>query len=706
MAIAPRAAPSAAPAPAVVPALAAAVALVVVLALALTDAPSAVAAAPTAVAPIAATPTTGAATLPPAAAALATRTLAELADDLATGRTTSVTLVDAYLARIAALDAAGPTLRSVLAVNPDARAQALALDAERRAGRVRGPLHGVPILVKDNVDTADPLPTTAGSLALAANVTARDAPAIARLRAAGAIVLGKTNLSEWANFRSTSSTSGWSAVGGRTLNPHALDRNPCGSSSGSGAAVAASLAAAAIGSETDGSIVCPASANGVVGVKPTVGLVSRTHVVPISASQDTLGPMTATVRDAALLLTAMAGTDPADPATRDADARRRDYTQALSPDALRGVRVGVARWGDVPAPLAPAWERALATLRAAGAELVDVRESGVPDELGRHEFAVLLTEFAVGVNDYLATTPPAVSTRTLADLIEFNRANAARQMPWFAQELFESAAATKGLADPEYVASRDTARRMAGADGIDRLLRENRVAMLVAPTLGPAWMTDLVNGDQYEGPSSSRLAAVAGYPHVTVPMGDVHGMPVGLSFYGAAWTEAELLAAAYAFERRADARRLPQYRPTAMLAAVPAPGAGTAGTAGAAPDEAALLRANAEYDAALVGGDGAALDRLYADDFRYVGPGAVIRDKRAQIAAFTGGAIDLLEGRSDEVVVKRYGDTAAMTGRFTGRVREGGREYSFVERYSAVWVIDDGRWRLALEHGTVVPDGR
>jgi amidase len=507
-------------------------------------------------------------TLPPLALALAERSLSEVADDLAAGRVTSEALVDAYLARIAALDARGPTLRSVLAVNPVAREQARALDAERRAGRVRGPLHGVPILVKDNVETADPLPTTAGSLALRENVTGRDAAAIARLREAGVLVLGKTNLSEWANFRSTSSTSGWSAMGGLVRNPHALDRNACGSSSGSAAAIAAGLAAAAIGTETNGSIVCPASANGIVGVKPTVGLVSRTHVVPISATQDTAGPMTATVRDAALLLGAMAGSDPADPATREADARRRDYAAALRPDALRGLRIGVARWQGPHYPATnPVYERALATLREAGAELVEIAESGVPRELGEHEFAILLTEFKAGLNAYLASTPATVRARTLADLIAFNRAHAAEQMPWFGQEIFEQAEATPGTSDPAYRRALEDARRLAGPEGIDRLLREHRVTLLVAPTDGPAWMTDLVNGDPpFKGSSSSQLAAVAGYPHVTVPMGHVHGLPVGLSFYGTAWTEAELLAAAYAFEQRARARVLPRYAPTVIAA--------------------------------------------------------------------------------------------------------------------------------------------
>jgi amidase len=490
------------------------------------------------------------------------RPLSELADDLKAGRTTSVALVDAYLARIAALNRTGPSIRAVIAVNPEARAEARALDAERRAGHVRGPLHGVPVLVKDNVETADPVATTAGSLALKDNITRRDAPAIARLRAAGAVILGKTNLSEWANFRSTSSTSGWSGVGGLVRNPWALDRTACGSSSGSGAAVAASFAAAAVGTETDGSILCPSSVNGLVGLKPTVGLVSRTHVVPISASQDTAGPMARTVRDAALLLAALAGSDPADPATAEADRHREDYAAALRPDALAGVRIGVARFlAGSHSPTTAAFERGLARLRAAGAELVEITESGIPS-LGADEHLILTTEFKAGLNAYLASTPDTVKVRSLADLIAFNRAHAAEEMPWFGQELLELSETTAGLDDPAYKAARDRARRAAGPDGIDRLLAEHKVAMLVAPTMGPPWMIDLVNGDQSNLPSADQLAAVAGYPHVTVPMGDVKGLPVGMSFFGPAWSEAKLLAAAYAFEQRGGKPRVATLAPT------------------------------------------------------------------------------------------------------------------------------------------------
>lgn len=493
-----------------------------------------------------------------APAALPERSLTALSDDMAAGRSSSERLVKAYLARIAAIDRAGPTLRSVIATNPDAVAQARALDVERRMTGPRGPLHGVPILIKDNIDTRDAMPTTAGSLALKDNVTGRDAPLVARLRAAGAVVLGKTNLSEWANFRDPDSTSGWSAVGGLVRNPHALDRNACGSSSGSGAAVAANLAAAAIGTETDGSIICPATVNGIVGFKPTVGLVSRTHVVPISASQDTAGPMTRDVRDAALLLTAIAGTDPADAATVDADARRQDYVAALSPEALRGKRIGVLRYRTGTNPAVDAlFAEALATLRGRGAELVDIADSGVPRTLGEIESLVLHTEFKAGLNAYLASTPPTVTVRTLAALIAFNEANAARELALFGQRTFVEAEATRGLDDPAYRAARAEAKRLAGPAGIDRLLADHRVSLLVAPTMGPAWMTDVVNGDQYSGGSSGQLPAVAGYPHLTVPMGAVRGLPVGLSFIGTAWADAEVLAAGYAYEQASRRRVVP-----------------------------------------------------------------------------------------------------------------------------------------------------
>ena len=486
--------------------------------------------------------------------------LADAAAMMADGRTTSVALTQAYLARIAAIDRQGPTLRSVIAVNPDALAQARTLDAERVAGRVRGPLHGVPILVKDNIETLDPMPTTAGSLALKDNLTRRDAPVVARLRAAGAVILGKTNLSEWANIRSSDSMSGWSAIGGLVRNPYALDRTACGSSSGSGAATAASLAAAALGTETDGSVVCPSAMNGLVGLKPTVGLVSRTHVVPISHSQDTPGPMARSVRDAAMLFSAMIGVDPADAATKDAGAHARDHAAALSIDALKGRRVAVLR-PRMSADLAQVYDRALAVLKAAGAELVDVEAPRV-EGIGAKEFTVLKAELKADLDAYLATTPPAVKTRTLAQVIAFNAANRAAEMPFFAQDIFVDAQAMKGLDDKAYLDARRESQA-AAASAITGLLDTAKATVIVSPSYGAPWPSDPVHGDQSSGPSASSLPAISGFPHLTVPMGLVDGLPVGLSFIGAAYSDGTLLNAGYAYEQRAKARVRPGYRPQA-----------------------------------------------------------------------------------------------------------------------------------------------
>jgi amidase len=457
----------------------------------------------------------------------------------------------AALARVQQLN---PGVNAVRAVDPTAIDQARALDRMRRA---RGPLFGMPILIKDNIETAGPLPTTAGSLALADNVGHRDAPLVARLRAAGAVILGKTNLSEWANIRSNNSISGWSAVGGQVRNPYALNRNPCGSSSGSGAAVAAGMVPAAIGTETDGSITCPAAINGIVGFKPTVGLVSRTYVVPISHSQDTPGPMTTNVRDAALVLNAIAGSDPADPATAEADAHRVDYAAGLNPNALRGVRIGVMRFAS-GFGTNEALEAALAVLRAQGATLVDIAEFQGREEMGRNELIVLLAELKTDMNAYLATTPRAVRSRTLADLIAFNRRHADAELSLFGQELFERAEATHGL-DDDYRRARATSLRLAGRDGIDKLLHDNNVVALVGPTMPPAWPIDAVNGDQISGGGAGSLAAVAGYPHLTVPMGQVRGLPVGLSFIGARWDDARILALGYAYEQASHRRVAPRF---------------------------------------------------------------------------------------------------------------------------------------------------
>jgi len=487
------------------------------------------------------------------------KTIAQLSADISSNAITVEALIKSYLDRIAAVDDAGPKLNAVLAVNPNAVANAQSLDSLRKGGVDRGPLHGIPILLKDNIETSDPMPTTAGSLALQDNLANRDSPLVARLRAAGAVILGKTNLSEWANFRSNGSTSGWSAVGGQTKNPHVLDRNPCGSSSGSGAAVAAGLAPAAIGTETDGSIVCPASASGIVGIKPTVGLVPRTHIVPISASQDTAGPMALTVADAALILTVIAGSDPSDPATKDADAHKSDYTKALDPNALQGKRIGVARFlTGYHVPTDAAFEQALAELTEAGATLVDIKELPKRREISAAEYKVLLAEFRSGIDAYLAATPAAVKTRTLADLIAFNASTPA-ELEFFNQDIFEEAAKAPTLTDKAYLEARATSLRFAGPEGIDKLLADNKLDAIVAPTGGPAWATDLVTGDHFLG-AASMLAAVAGYPHITVPMGQVRDLPVGLSFFGPAWSEAKLIGLAYAYEQKTQARQAPHFQ--------------------------------------------------------------------------------------------------------------------------------------------------
>ncbi|TFI58228.1 amidase [Sphingomonas parva] len=437
-----------------------------------------------------------------------------------------------------------PKVNAVIATDPTALQQARALDRGDR----RGALFGMPVLIKDNIESIGPLPTTAGSLALSQNITNRDAPLVSRLRQAGAVIVGKANLSEWANIRSNSSISGWSAVGGQTRNPHALNRNPCGSSSGSGAAVAAGMVPAAIGTETDGSITCPAAINGIVGFKPTVGLVSRTHIVPISHSQDTAGPMTRTVRETALVLSAIAGSDPADPATAEADKHVGDFAATLSDTSLRGKRIGVLRFATGFGTNA-AFDAALETLRREGAILVDIDKLDGRQEMGENEFKVLLAELKADLNAYLATTPASVRTRTLADVIAFNKANAATELALFGQETFEQAEATKGLDDPDYKKARATSFRLAGPEGIDRLLRENNVVALIGPTMPASWPIDAVHGDQISGGGAGSLAAVAGYPHLTVPMGSVKGLPVGLSFMGPKWSDAMILSLGYDFEQ-------------------------------------------------------------------------------------------------------------------------------------------------------------
>ncbi len=494
-------------------------------------------------------------------------TLEDLRRQLASGALDSQALTTAYLERIAALDGRGPTLRALIETNPDALRLAAESDAERRSRGPRGPLHGIPVVVKDNVDTADRMVTSAGSLALADSRAARDAFLIERLRAAGAIMLGKANLSEWANFRSTRSISGWSGRGGQCRNPYALDRNPCGSSSGSGVAVAANLCPVAVGTETDGSIVCPATTNGVVGLKPTVGLISRAGVIPISASQDTAGPLARCVADAALLLGVLAGEDPRDAATHAARGHvQPDYTRFLDPGGLRGARLGVVRkLAGFNPDVDRVFDEALQALRGAGAELFDPTELPHLREYDEAEFEVLLYEFKAGVDAYLAGLGPQAVVHSLADVIAFNERERARSMPYFGQELLVQAQSKGGLDTPAYREALAKCRRLSRDEGLDVALRAQRLDALVAPTGGPAWLTDVVNGDHFTGGAASTPAAVAGYPHVSVPMGFVRGLPVGLSFLGAAWSEPTLLRLAYAYEQATRARRPPSLAPTLAL---------------------------------------------------------------------------------------------------------------------------------------------
>src|SRR3954451_5863889 len=459
--------------------------------------------------------------------------------------------VRAALERIARVD---PQLHSVIAIDPTAMAQARRVDDAHPMGS----LAGQPVLIKDNIEAAGPLPTTAGSLALINNVTNRDAPLVARLRKAGAVIVGKTNLSEWANIRSNNSISGWSAVGGQTRNPFALNRNPCGSSSGSGAAVAAGMAPAAIGTETDGSITCPAAINGIVGFKPTFEMVSRSRIVPISHSQDTAGPMTLTVRDAALVLSAISGTDAADPATADADRHKVDFVNSLSANSLRGTRIGVMRFAS-GFGTNELLEQALQVLRAQGAILVEIKEFKGRQEIGKNEQSVLYTELKADRAAYRAPTPPAVRSRPLADLIAFNRAHASTELALFDQGTFEDAQKTKGLDDPAYIKARETSFRLAGPEGIDRLMRENNIVALIGPTMPPSWKIDAVNGDQIAGGGAGGLAAVAGDPHLTVPMGLVKGLPVGVSFIGTKGADARILSLGYAYEQASHRRAVPKF---------------------------------------------------------------------------------------------------------------------------------------------------
>ena len=497
-------------------------------------------------------------------------TIAELQQRMTSGRDTARSLAEKYLARIEEIDRHGPSLRSVIELNPDALAAADQLDAERKNRRIRGPLHGIPILLKDNIATADRMMTTAGSAALAGAKPPKDAFIVGRLRDAGAVILGKTNLSEWANFRSTHSTSGWSGRGELTKNPYALDRNPSGSSSGSGVAVAANLAAAAVGTETDGSVVSPSNNNSLVGIKPTLGLLSRRGIVPIAHSQDTAGPMARTVADAALLLGAMAGSDADDPATKDsAQKGRRDYSASLDANGLHGARIGVVRnrlFGNSPAADRIA-EAAIADMKSRGAVIVDPANVPTLGKFDDSELDVLLYEFKADLNKYLAWLGPASPVHSLKDVVAFNKAHADQELRYFGQELMEMAEKKGPLTDAKYVQELATNHRLARTQGIDAVMTAHRLDALVAPTGGPPWLTDLVNGDSgtTSAPAPSSVAAVAGCPHITVPAGYFRGLPVGISFFGRAWSEPTLIRLAYAYEQATKHRQPPKFLATAPL---------------------------------------------------------------------------------------------------------------------------------------------
>jgi amidase len=487
-------------------------------------------------------------------------TIGQLSAAMSAGRLTAAALTRLYLQRIRHLDQHGPKINSVIELNPEAESLAQGLDKERKARGPRGPLHGIPVLIKDNIATHDKMMTTAGSLALAGSVPPADAFLVQRLRAAGAVVLGKTNLSEWANFRSSHSTSAWSGRGGLTLNPYVLDRNPSGSSSGSGAAVAANLCAVAVGTETDGSITSPSSYNGLVGIKPTLGLISRSGIIPIAHSQDTAGPMTRTVTDAAILLGCMAGLDADDPATAEAARKAApDYTAYLDAAALRGARLGVARkyFGILPA-VDRLMEDAIAAMKSQGALVNDPADLPSHGKFGGGEDEVLLHEFKADLNKYLAWLGPSAPVHSLAEIIDFNERNKAKEMPWFGQEIFLKAQAKGPLTEKSYRDALAENHRLARDEGIDAIMDSLKLDALIAPTTGPAQRTDLLWGDRDTG-GCTTPAAVAGYPHITVPMGMVDGLPVGLSFFGRAWSEPKLLALAYAFEQMSQARKPPRF---------------------------------------------------------------------------------------------------------------------------------------------------
>ncbi len=486
-------------------------------------------------------------------------TIAELQEGMASGKFTARALVEKYSARIEEIDKRGPTLNAVIEVNPDAEMIAEKLDEERKAKGPRGPLHGIPVLIKDNIDTADRMMTTAGSLALVGSKPTKDSMVAQKLRAAGAVILGKTNLSEWANIRSSHSTSGWSGRGGLTRNPYALDRNPCGSSSGTGSGISANLAAVGIGTETDGSIVCPSNANGLAGIKPTVGLVSRSGIIPISHSQDGAGPMCRTVRDAAILLGALTGVDPGDDATAaSAGKSQADYAKYCDPNGLKGARIGVARkYFGFSDSVDAAMEQALDVLKKQGATLVDPADIETLGKFDDSELLIFLYELKADLNAYLAKIPNA-PVRTLKEIIEFNNANRQKEMPYFGQDLFVKAEAKGPLTDKEYLDAVAKNHQLARTEGIDALMDKHQLDAIVAQTGGPAWITDLINGDHSAG-GSSNAAAVAGYPNINVTAGYLSGLPVGISFFGRAWSEPTLIKLAYSFEQATKARKAPGF---------------------------------------------------------------------------------------------------------------------------------------------------
>ncbi len=493
-------------------------------------------------------------------------TINNLREGLKAGRFTARSIAEMYLARIDEVDKRGPAVNSIIEINPDALAIADALDKERRDKGPRGPLHGVPILIKDNIDTADKMKTSAGSLALAESIAPRDSFVAQKLRQAGAVILGKTNLSEWANIRSNHSTSGWSGRGGQTRNPYALDRNPCGSSSGSGAAVAANLCAAAIGTETDGSIVCPSSANGLVGIKPTVGLVSRSGIIPISHSQDGAGPMTRTVEDAAIVLSALTGVDPRDGYTKQSQGRTHpDYSKFLDPNGLKGTRLGVARkFFGFSGRVDKLMTEAIDVMKRAGAVIVDPADIPTHGKFDDSELEVLLFELKADLNTYLKGLGPNAPVHSLKEVIDFNERNRDKEMPYFGQELFIKAEAKGALTSKAYLAALAKNHRMSRTQGIDAVMNKHRLDAIIGPTGGPAWPTDWINGDHFGG-GCSTPPAVAGYPNINVTAGYVFGLPVGISFFGRAWSEPTLIKLAYAFEQITKHRKPPQFLATADL---------------------------------------------------------------------------------------------------------------------------------------------